>query len=623
MTTRNYSLSLITISLALLITTPIFLFAQKEVNLWYFGNGAGLDFNSGTPVSLTDGAVVVAGGVTTVADTNGALLFYTDGFNIFNRNHTVMPNGGGTIVSGQVGQDVVIIPQPGSDSLYYMFIWDLYSIKYSLIDLSLDGGLGDIVSGTKNTFLFSQASQKLLAVHHCNREDFWFITHKWNSDQFYAYPITSGGIGPPVISTVGVVHQEDGNGVFEEVIGYLKSSSDGKKLASVVFNSNTAGAIELFDFDNVMGSISNGVVIDSLNEGALGVSFSPDQTKLYVTTFYGQNLYQYNLLDPDVTGSRTWIYNFPLFLGGLQLAPDGKVYVSHKDDPYLGVINDPDSLGLACNYVDSGIYLNGEQSVFGLPNLIETYLNIPTALTALFTYDSTSAEMTVSFNDSSQGNPVTWFWDFGDGNTDTLQNPIHTYQNPGTFFVCLTVTDGCVTDTLCDSISVTCQIPSAQFGFTNSNFTVNFSDSSTNATSWLWSFGDTNTDTVQNPIHVYANAGIYNVCLTASNNCDFDSICESITILTTGIDQYLVTVDKLKVYPNPVSTFATVTTNPAFKLENAVLCIYDLYGKEVQKTAGITTQKIMIDANQLATGMYFYRLMDQDKIIGSGKFIVE
>ena len=543
---RNYILTVMVILLISFVIAPFFLVAQKEVNIWYFGNGVGLDFNSGTPVPLTDGAVVVAGGVATVADTNGGLLFYTDGFNIFNRNHSIMPDGSGTIVGGQVGQDVVIIPRPGSDSLYYMFIWDLYSIKYSLIDLSLDGGLGDIVPGTKNTFLFSSASQKLLAIHHCNREDFWFITHKWDSDQFYAYPVTSSGIGAPIISAVGVVHQDDGNEVYEEVIGYLKSSSDGKKLASVIFNSNTPGAIELFDFDNSLGTVSNGVMIDSLNEGALCTAFSPDQTKLYVSTFYGQNLYQYNLLDTNITGSKTLIYNFPLYLGGLQLAPDSNIYVSHKDDPYLGVINDPDSLGLACNYADTGIFLNGEQSVFGLPNIIETYLSTPSVLTALFTYDS-AAVMTVSFSDSSQGNPLTWSWDFGDGNTDTTQNPTH----------------------------------------------------------------------------VYANPGMYNVCLTVSNNCNSDTICDSVAILSTGINQYLITVDELKVYPNPVSTFITVLVNPALKMENGTLRIYGLYGNEVRRIETITTQKIIIDAKELAAGMYFYKLIDNDTIIGSGKFIVE
>ncbi|MBL4656443.1 MAG: hypothetical protein JKX73_00460, partial [Flavobacteriales bacterium] len=336
---RDLGVTVIMLSLLLFITTPLSLFAQKEVNVWYFGNGAGLDFNTGAPVVLTDGAVVVAGGVATVADENGALLFYTDGFNIFNRNHSIFPNGSGTIIGGQSGQDVVIIPSPGSDSLYYMFIWDFYSIKYSLIDLPLDGGMGDIVPGTKNTFLFSQASQKLIGVHHCNREDFWLIVHKWNSDQFYAYPITSGGIGSPVISALGVVHQEDGDGVYEEVLGYLKSSADGKKLASVIFNTNTPGAIEVFDFDNSLGTVSNEVLVDMTTEGAIGISFSPDQTKLYVTTFYGQNLYQYDLLDTNIAGSKTFIYNFPLYLGVPQLAPDNKIYVSHKDDPYLGVIN--------------------------------------------------------------------------------------------------------------------------------------------------------------------------------------------------------------------------------------------------------------------------------------------
>src|SRR5438067_1137555 len=70
-------------------------FAQKENNIWYFGTNAGLDFNSGAPVALTNSAMSTSEGCATVSNTAGILLFYTDGSSIWNKNHTLMPNGTG------------------------------------------------------------------------------------------------------------------------------------------------------------------------------------------------------------------------------------------------------------------------------------------------------------------------------------------------------------------------------------------------------------------------------------------------------------------------------------------------------------------------------------------------
>ena len=67
--------------------------AQREANIWYFGANAGLDFNSGAPVPLTNGQVNTAEGCSAISDSAGNLLFYTDGLWVYNRNHTSMPNG--------------------------------------------------------------------------------------------------------------------------------------------------------------------------------------------------------------------------------------------------------------------------------------------------------------------------------------------------------------------------------------------------------------------------------------------------------------------------------------------------------------------------------------------------
>src|SRR5688572_247537 len=71
------------------------LYSQKQVNHWYFGINAGLDFNSGAPVVLTNGALNTTEGTSAISDANGNLLFYTDGVNVWNNTHSVMPNGTG------------------------------------------------------------------------------------------------------------------------------------------------------------------------------------------------------------------------------------------------------------------------------------------------------------------------------------------------------------------------------------------------------------------------------------------------------------------------------------------------------------------------------------------------
>ncbi|PCH95984.1 MAG: hypothetical protein COB85_04095 [Bacteroidetes bacterium] len=73
-------------------------------------------------------------------------------------------------------------------------------------------------------------------------------------------------------------------------------------------------------------------------------------------------------------------------------------------------------------------------------------------------------------------------------------------------------------------------IPISSFTYTQSTYTFNFTDSSQNATSWYWDFGDGSTDTSLNPIHTYQIAGIYNVCLIASNACGSDTLCQNVTI---------------------------------------------------------------------------------------------
>jgi len=91
---------------------------------WYFGAGAGIDFSSGTAVADTNGAMYVEEGSACISDTLGNLLFYTDGKTIWNRNHNIMPNGSGLLVTGTPAQSSVIVPNHKYNNIYYVFTAD-------------------------------------------------------------------------------------------------------------------------------------------------------------------------------------------------------------------------------------------------------------------------------------------------------------------------------------------------------------------------------------------------------------------------------------------------------------------------------------------------------------------
>lgn len=159
-------------------------------------------------------------------------------------------------------------------------------------------------------------------------------------------------------------------------------------------------------------------------------------------------------------------------------------------------------------------------------------------------FNVTTNNFTAAFTDTSGGSPISWAWDFGDGNFNNVQNPTHTYGNTGIFNVCLTISDSCGTDTACKTVSITCPTPIAGFGKTQNELQVTFTDTSQNGPqNFTWDFGDGNSSAQQHPIHTYQSPGTYQVCLTVNSVCGSDQICQ--TIIVTCLP------------PSPAFTFTT------------------------------------------------------------------
>lgn len=373
--------------LLLFLFLPMFCMAQKQHYIWYFGNGAGLDFNHEcTPTVLTNGHIAGFEGCATIADkTTGQLLFYTNSDSVWNKNHVVMPNGH-LVTNGNTISQVLIIQKPSSNSVYYIITAEIQcfggqGLKFHEVDMSLNGGLGGLTF--KDSLLFPSVTEKITAVRHSNGTDIWLIVHECSSDRFLSFLVTPSGINmTPVISQTGKVYPP----ISYDAIGEMKASPDGSKLAVVTL---LHPDIELFDFNQTTGQISNPITLPETGgydpisgsaSGLYGLSFSSSSAMLYVSkqriaSFPGQ-LIQYNITSNDsatINNSRVNVYTTASKgFYSIQLAPDRKIYVAQNvDDDYLSVINSPDSAGLTCNYQDNGLYLNGKTGSWGLNNLME------------------------------------------------------------------------------------------------------------------------------------------------------------------------------------------------------------------------------------------------------------
>jgi PKD repeat protein len=146
-------------------------------------------------------------------------------------------------------------------------------------------------------------------------------------------------------------------------------------------------------------------------------------------------------------------------------------------------------------------------------------------------YAWTTSNLNVAFV-ATNTDVDTYAWDFGDGvGTSNISNPLYTYDAPGAYEVCLTVTDECGSTQLCQTIQVQCPAPQAAFNFATNQLNVSFLDNSNiQADSWAWDFGDGATSADQNPQHSYAAPGTYQVCLTITGTCGTDEFCTIVTV---------------------------------------------------------------------------------------------
>lgn len=344
--------------------------SAQQNNIWAFGYGAGLNFNSGNPVAINT-SMNSREGSACVSDASGQLLFYTEGFTVWDKNGNIMSNGTNLTpsVTGALStptsstvQGSLIVPLPGSNNLYYIFSMTCIEagaaalrLYYSVVDMNANGGLGHIVAGQKSILVDSMLSERMTAVvgDWCS---IWLLTSTTSGPAIKAYEITANGFNPvPLISAMAP------GTALEGTVGVLQASPDKHTLAATqlgIVNGTT-----LFDFNNGLATNPRNI---QLQGGAYGAEFSPDNTKLYINS---GNIEQFDLSSNNTDTIRASKTNITFSgISYLKLAPDGKIYFPGSAGA-LSRIPFPNAAGTACGLQANAVPILGATGL-GLPNIV-------------------------------------------------------------------------------------------------------------------------------------------------------------------------------------------------------------------------------------------------------------
>ncbi len=454
--------------LVLLVAFYIDLSAQKEAHSWRFHAAFKFKFsgelyedpiienNPNTFINYFESPSCISDPCT------GELLYSTDGFNIYDTAGVVIKNGDDIGGHNSSKQGPIIFPLPGNDSIYYVFVADditdafstHHGISLTIINVNGDSGRGEVLS--KNQTLNGLSYEGLSAVHHANKRDIW-VTARVKGIRFISWLVSTEGIIDTVESFCGDSINEDFPSGFSLSAAPLAIcfSPNGKWIAM-----STRHYQDLYSFNNETGIVSNPIRLSNRKFGE-HATFSRSSHKLYLTikALAGIDtgmLLQYDLSSPDsisIVNSEVILESWPRLISNedefydIALAPNGKIYVFKWQEDSLGVINEPDKKGIACNYVPKSFEM--PYQAISAPNFVQSYLDPEYSekwniSAKIHMHDSVICkEGSLDIVDSSQSFIASRTWLLGDSVLDTLQSVSFYSDHVGVDTITMLVADKC------------------------------------------------------------------------------------------------------------------------------------------------------------------------------------
>ncbi len=571
---------------------------------WVMGNNVGLNFNTNPPSVMQ--TVFSSGneGCASVSDSNGKLLFYTNGTRVWYADGTLMP-AGDTIIgrssTTSTTQGAVIIPDPGNPMRYYIFSLTAVSnckLYSNIVDMSLNNGKGDIDLNYayRGRLLKDSLTEKMIAARGCH-DELWLLVHSENKSEFYSYHISPSGLNlTPVVSKAGNFP----GGFYLQ--GVMKLSPKGNRVLTCNFRAtaNLGRGLELFDFDINTGQLSNASILDSAVY--YGGTFSPDGSKVYGQTTTGSEVFQFDLSAADPSATKIRLGPSGQY-ADMKIGPDGKIYFGalvgspgYNNYRFMGRINYPDSAGLACQFQDSVTTLyfpNAGQTAGllaqGLPNEVVVpikHIDYNTLVLDTIVCDYSTVVLSAPSGFSE------YIWD------DGLQDTLKTINRPGTYWVsytsgkCYTYRDSFIVKG--NDLFTTITIKEFQLGATGGPFA-----------SYQWYLNGNLIEGATEEVYSVTSNGDYTVLITNEHGCSYTSAIYSVTNYTTDITS-LPKRNGVEVFPNPVREKLFIRAKTALQLR-----LFTLDGRIVLNKQ----HENEIDMTTLPEGMYMLHVLNNEGIL--------
>jgi len=592
----------------------------KGNSVWVFGNKAGIDFNSGTPTGIVT-AISGTEGFGSVSDpVTGQMLFYSNGKTCWNANNQPMSNGTGLLGNGdgtvgtpQTPQGVCIVPVIDSPGKYYLFSlkgltgaptsYTNGTLFYSVVDMGLNGGLGDIVAGRKNIVLNSDTLSEAMIAIPGDQCDIWLMVHAYNKPEFKAYHITAAGIDPAPVVT-NIPHSSiRGAGAY--CISYMAISPDRRQIAlSSAIIDNTfplsANGVLLGKFDAATGQVDSLInILDIANYTEIypsGVCFSPDNSKLYLIAIpapsWMSGLYQFEVGTRD---SATIVAS-TLRITDVEESYDlrrreDKIYI----DGGWGVrkvrcINQPNLSGTACAFQDMAFNLaTGTAHRLGIGNDV-VYPVTPDTLFRFVADTAICPGGSLTLQPASAGTSA-HFWD--DGSTGQSR----TINGAGVYWVAYKE-NGCqprVDTFVVNEIQIDPQI-------TVNGYVLGTTQS---YSSYQWLRGGIVIPGATNSTYtVPANDG-YSVIVTTPEGCTDTS--DTYTVTNVGIAGTIALAGQVHIYPNPAKDVLYISSP---------VPVHAMLSTVEGRTIMHVRQETFVPVKGLPAGIYLLQLTDRE-----GRFI--
>lgn len=588
-----------------LCLTQVVLAAQKEDYIWLYNwsnsffaepndewGCSVIDFNSLPPSIYEKPEITLSSSEAhaVYCDELGRLQLFSNGQEIHGSNYIPLVNGdtinygprweifhfSGAPENNETNgfrgvQEIGFIPQPETDTILalyhnnneYFEFGDDFNFHLMIAKISKRNGESIVLS--KDQIINDKIGVKgsITACKHGNGRDWWLL--QFSKSRVYTYLITNEGIALNHI-------QELPFELALQFTGQSKFSPSGDYFAYhglIDINSDEGMGLMISEFDRCSGDLINPKLehlpsFENLFDN--GLEFSPNGNLLYIST--ALRIIQYDLTAADIYASEmvvaenNGLFNCgievspnPKGFGQMQLAPDNQIYIS---------------LAVQCNDVHiirhpnvRGVDCEVEQNAIILPTFVAG--TIPTTNTYRLGPLDGSACDTLALNN----HPVSRYW-YEQSPTDHLTSQFWdvSYFRPEI---------------------------------------------------WAWDFGDGHTSSERHPEHRYAANGIYEVCLTVSNENSSHSSCDTLFLGVSAIDDFEEKIS-LSFFPNPTEG-PTRFLLSGYLPEDGRLTFYNLNGQRVWQEP-IMTGSTVVDLSSLDIGTYVYELRDGGRLIGTGRVVV-